>query len=78
MPGELYAVDYSVLRTELLPREPPELELSVIVLEDGQGALAMRFREEVIAGADELRLVAIAPDTGWRDYLASLAPSRPA
>jgi gamma-glutamylcyclotransferase (GGCT)/AIG2-like uncharacterized protein YtfP len=35
--GELYAVSYAVLRDHLLPREPAELELGVIELEDGSG-----------------------------------------
>ena len=73
VPGELYAVDYEVLRTELLPSEPPELELAVIALEDGGGALAMRFRDEVIGAADELQIAPIPTGFGWRDYLDSLA-----
>jgi hypothetical protein len=77
VPGELYAVDYAVLRAELLPREPDELELSVIALEDGQGALAMRFRDEVTAAADEHRLTLLPPGMGWLAYLDSLTPVPP-
>jgi gamma-glutamylcyclotransferase (GGCT)/AIG2-like uncharacterized protein YtfP len=76
VPGELYAIDYAVLRAELLPREPPELELSVIALEDGQGALAMRYRDGVIAAADELSLTLIPAGLGWLSYLDTLAGAR--
>jgi hypothetical protein len=77
VPGELYAIDYAVLRTELLPREPPELELGVVELEDGQGALAMRYRAEVVAAADQMSLSLIPAGVGWRAYLDSLAGLRP-
>ena len=76
VPGELYAIDYAILRTELLPLEPPELELSVIELEDGQGALAMRYRAEVIAASDRLSLTLIPAGMGWLSYLESLAGAR--
>lgn len=77
VPGELYAIDYAVLRAELLPREPPELELGVVELEDGNGALAMRYRTEVIAAADELALSLIPAGVGWLAYLDLLAGVRP-
>jgi len=77
VPGELYAIDYGVLRTELLPREPAELELGVIALADGRGALAMRFRDDVLADADELRISLIPPGLGWLAYLDSLAAAQP-
>lgn len=70
VPGELYAVDYAVLAGELLPGEPPELELAVIRLCDGRGALSMRFREDALASG-ELRL--IPPGVCWRDYLSGVA-----
>jgi hypothetical protein len=73
VPGELYSIDYEILRTELLPSEPPELELAVILLDDGGGALAMRFRDEVISAANGLRITPIPTGFGWRDYLDSLA-----
>ena len=68
VPGELYAVSYAVLRDQLLPLEPPELELSVIELADGSGSLSMRVRAETLAGAVEIR----HPD-GWPGYLAARA-----
>jgi hypothetical protein len=74
VPGELYAVDYAVLRTALLPREPDELELGVIALQDGSGSLAMRYRAGVVAEPQAHGLRVIPPGVGWLDYLASLAP----
>jgi hypothetical protein len=68
VPGELYAVDYAVLRSALLPLEPPELELTVIALADGTGSLSMRFRDAVSDRADEL-LRPIPPGMGWSEYL---------
>lgn len=70
VPGELYAVDYGVLAAELLPAEPAELELSVVRLADGRGALSMRFRENALASGT---LRPIPPGVGWRDYLAGVA-----
>ena len=35
VPGELYDVPLDVIRDRFIPAEPPELELSVIELEDG-------------------------------------------
>lgn len=70
VPGEVYEVSYSQLRTALLPREPDELELSVIELEDGRGALSMICREDE-RGADSVREITDAG--GWRAHLASLS-----
>lgn len=67
--GELYEVTYDVLRCELLPLEPPELELGVIQLEDGTGSLAMVVRGEA------LNLTGVTDITrfgGWRRYRESL------
>jgi hypothetical protein len=66
VPGELYAVSYSVLRDRLLPLEPPELELTVVELSDGSGSLSMRVRADARAGAVEIR----HPD-GWLGHLAT-------
>jgi hypothetical protein len=79
VPGELYAVDYAVLRRDLLPREPAELELGVIALEDGSGSLAMRYRSAVAAAPNAHGLQVIPSGVGWLDYLASReAELRPA
>ncbi|MFI9531841.1 hypothetical protein ACIG56_01240 [Nocardia fusca] len=48
VPGELDEVEYDLLRDELLPREPEELELGVIELADGRGSLSMRMRRSAL------------------------------
>ncbi|MCW2529761.1 MAG: hypothetical protein JWM76_4621 [Pseudonocardiales bacterium] len=68
VPGELYELPYEMLAQRLLPREPEELELSIIELADGSGSLSMRMR------TDSLRLpgvIDISHIGGWRAYLAS-------
>jgi hypothetical protein len=65
VPGELYEIAYARLRQDLLPREPAELELSVIELEDGRGSLSMVCRR--IPGPDEA--VEITAPGGWREHL---------
>jgi len=42
--GEVYDLSYEQLREVLLPGEPPGLELGVIELANGTGALAMILR----------------------------------
>jgi gamma-glutamylcyclotransferase (GGCT)/AIG2-like uncharacterized protein YtfP len=44
--GEVYQLSYRQLREVLLPGEPAGLELGVIELADGDGALAMVLRSE--------------------------------
>jgi hypothetical protein len=68
VPGELYAVPFEVLRNELLPREPAELELGVIRLEDGTGSLSMRLRDGVEPVAPDW--APIPYGLGWRAYLS--------
>jgi len=69
VPGEIYEITYSELRDKLLPREPEELELSVITLEDGRGSLSMVCRRlPTPTEATELT----APG-GWRIHLASVS-----
>lgn len=67
--GELYRVPYALLRDELLPREPPELELGIIELADGSGSLSMRMRD----GAQDGDGVADITGQAWLDYLEGLA-----
>lgn len=62
--GELYAVDYTHMRERLLPGEPPELELSVIELDDGSGTCCMVVRAGAAEGATD-----ISGYGGWRTYL---------
>ncbi|WP_220465707.1 allophanate hydrolase-related protein [Microbacterium esteraromaticum] len=61
--GEVYEVDYAVLREKLLPREPRELELTVIELEDGSGSLCMKMREEYL---DHPEHIDITSHGDWR------------
>ena len=66
IPGELYSVTYDILFSDLLPLEPPELELGVIKLSDGSGSMAMIVRK----GAQSLAGVTnISSLGGWRSYL---------
>lgn len=65
--GELYDVSLDAVRTEFLPDEPPELELTVIELDDGRSVLAVGLRPGVLERqADEL--VEITSFGGWRAY----------
>jgi hypothetical protein len=68
VPGELYRVSYAMLRDQLLPREPPELELGIIELAGGDGSLSMRMR----AGAVDADGVVDITGQGWLEYLQSL------
>jgi gamma-glutamylcyclotransferase (GGCT)/AIG2-like uncharacterized protein YtfP len=61
--GEVYEVEDAVLREKLLPREPRELELTLIELEDGSGSLCMRLREEWLGHED---LTDISEHGDWR------------
>jgi hypothetical protein len=65
--GELYDLSWSLLREDLLPAEPHELELGVIELDDGSGCLAMLRRAPYteLPGA----LVDISEFADWRKYL---------
>ncbi len=66
--GEVYDLPLDVLRDELLPAEPPELELGVITLADGTAALGMILRRPTPAMDDLTDITAFG---GWRAYLAS-------
>lgn len=65
VPGEVYEVSYRELRDKLLPREPAELELSIIELEDGRGSLSMICRDLPEPGRE------ITAAGGWREHLAA-------
>ncbi|HTX28336.1 MAG TPA: gamma-glutamylcyclotransferase [Streptosporangiaceae bacterium] len=66
--GEVYDLPLDLLRDDLLPAEPPELELGVITLADGTAALGMILRRP----APEMDgLTDITGFGGWRAYLAS-------
>ena len=66
--GEVYDLPLDVLRDELLPAEPPELELGVITLADGTAALGMILRRPAPAMNDLTDITAFG---GWRAYLSS-------
>ena len=63
--GEVYDVSYDQLREVLLPGEPDGLELGVIELADGSGALAMILRREYSARP---ALTDISEFASWRAY----------
>lgn len=69
--GELYDVPWEVLRESLLPAEPEELELGVIELEDGTGALSMVRRRPYLEAEGAYREISQHAD--WREYSAALA-----
>ncbi|MCQ4084977.1 gamma-glutamylcyclotransferase [Streptomyces sp. RB6PN25] len=67
--GEVYDVPEEVLRDELLPGEPPELEFGIIKLEDGSPCFSMVLRRgELERGVHK----EITEFGGWRAYLAAL------
>jgi hypothetical protein len=67
--GELYELSYQQLREVLLPGEPAGLELGVIELVDGTGALAMVLRAEYPSHPD---LHDISELASWRAYRESV------
>lgn len=67
IPGEVYEVEYAILREKLLPNEPDELELTIIELEDGSASLSMKMREESLTMAG---VVDISDLGGWLTYLS--------
>ena len=65
--GELYDVPIGDIRTDFLPEEPEELELTVIELSDGRSVLAVGLRPGLLGSrADELS--EITDHGGWRRY----------
>ena len=65
VPGELYDVPLTTIRDQFIPAEPVELELGVVELADGESALAVVLRREVLDSPD---LVDISDLGGWRQY----------
>jgi gamma-glutamylcyclotransferase (GGCT)/AIG2-like uncharacterized protein YtfP len=61
--GELYEVPMAQLH-ELLAREPPELELSIVELQSGELSFGMVLRR----GEREQALTDITSYGGWRAY----------
>lgn len=64
--GELYDVPLNTIRDAFIPAEPPELELSVVELEDGSSALVVMLRADVHASGEGLK--DISEHGGWRAY----------
>jgi gamma-glutamylcyclotransferase (GGCT)/AIG2-like uncharacterized protein YtfP len=65
--GEVYELPLDVLRDSLLPAEPPELELAVIELADGNASLGMVLRG-LYPGRPLEDLTDITDYGGWRAY----------
>jgi gamma-glutamylcyclotransferase (GGCT)/AIG2-like uncharacterized protein YtfP len=65
--GEVYDLPLDLLRDDLLPAEPSELELGVIELADGAAALGMILRRPCPALENLTDITAFG---GWRAYLA--------
>lgn len=72
--GEVYDLPLDLLRDDLLPAEPPELELGVIKLADDTAALGMILRRPCPVMDD---LTDITRFGGWRHYLSHHAPPDP-
>ncbi|EID71703.1 MULTISPECIES: allophanate hydrolase-related protein [Rhodococcus] len=65
--GELYDVPIGDIRTDLLPEETEELELTVTELSDDRSVLAVGLRPGLLGSrADEL--TEITDHGGWRRY----------
>ena len=71
--GEVYDLPLEVLRDHLLPVEPPELELSVVELDDGTASLGMVLRQTFIGAAV---LADISEIGDWRAYQAARSGER--
>jgi hypothetical protein len=67
--GEVYDVPDEVLRDDLLPTEPPELEFGIIKLADGSPCFSMILRRGELERGVHREITAFG---GWRAYLASL------
>ncbi len=65
--GELYDVPISDIRTDFLPEEPAELELTVIELQDGRSVLAVGLRPGLSDSMGDA-LTDITDHGGWRRY----------
>jgi hypothetical protein len=67
--GELYDVPLATIRDQFIPAEPAELELGVVELENGEPALAVVLRREVL---NTPALIDISDRGGWRGYLSQV------
>lgn len=71
--GELYEVPLQAIRTDFLPEEPAELELTVIELTDGRSVLAVGLRPGLHETMGD-QLSDITDHGGWRSYRGLAAP----
>ena len=69
--GELYEVPLEVVRDKFIPAEPPELELSVVELDDGGSAMVVFLRKAAYESGEGLK--DISEHGGWRAYRAGSA-----
>ncbi|MFF3573196.1 allophanate hydrolase-related protein [Nocardia jiangxiensis] len=69
--GEVYEVPLEVLRDNLIPNEPPELELGLIELDDGTACLATVLRANLLGSPE---LIDISDIGDWRAYRGMSAP----
>jgi gamma-glutamylcyclotransferase (GGCT)/AIG2-like uncharacterized protein YtfP len=65
--GELYDVPMDNIRTDFLPAEPAELELTVIELADGRSVLAVGLRPGLVESIAD-QLTEITHEGSWRKY----------
>jgi len=65
--SELYDIPIADIRTDFLPEEPAELELTVIELDDGRSVLAVGLRPGLSESMGE-QLTDITDHGGWRRY----------
>lgn len=72
--GELYDMPDPVLRNQLLPAEPHELELGTITLIDGEQVHAMLLQPERLKPGDQV--VDISELGGFRAYQRFLASNQ--
>ncbi|OZC45949.1 amidase [Rhodococcus sp. RS1C4] len=71
--GELYDIPLDDIRTAFLPDEPPELELTVVELEDGRSVLGVGLRPWVLEEHPD-DLTDITHTGGWRQYRGLSVP----
>jgi gamma-glutamylcyclotransferase (GGCT)/AIG2-like uncharacterized protein YtfP len=65
--GELYDVPLDNIRTDFLPAEPAELELTVVELADGRSVLAVALRPGLVDSIAD-QLTEITEEGSWRKY----------
>ncbi len=72
--GELYDVPLDQIRTDFLPEEPVELELTVVELTDGRSVLAVGLRPGLRTSMGD-ELTDISSHGSWRRYRGLAAPA---